>query len=353
METLNEQKPSPETSSPAPERGRAWRIVAVVLTLHAALLGSVVLIQGCSKSDSPAVAADQDHSAKPAGDENTASTSNTTDSSADGKNAVTKLPSNDGLLPEENLSSTDAHAPKSGAPASPEATTAAPSSDLNGDSSLVSSVSKTPGAANDTTAATGAAPSKDSTTKASPAAAATPSPATAVKSAAPAVSTYTVKKGDTLAKIASNFNVSPKTLASANKLTTSTALKIGQKLTIPSKKSDSPKAQEPQLAKSASSETHSSTSSAAVTSSKKTHLVKAGESPTSIAKRYGVTVKSLMQANNITDPKKIRINQKLVIPIAKVSAPSRTPAVTTKDQDIKPTSVEKPTLADAKEVNHV
>ena len=52
---------------------------------------------------------------------------------------------------------------------------------------------------------------------------------------APVARTYVVKKGETLAKIAKAEHVKVSELASANKLTKTAALKVGQKLTIPVK----------------------------------------------------------------------------------------------------------------------
>lgn len=46
------------------------------------------------------------------------------------------------------------------------------------------------------------------------------------------------------------------------------------------------------------------------------HIVKAGENISGIARRYGVTVKAICEANQIANPDFIRINQKLVIPKA-------------------------------------
>ncbi|MBW6534111.1 MAG: LysM peptidoglycan-binding domain-containing protein [Mariniphaga sp.] len=44
------------------------------------------------------------------------------------------------------------------------------------------------------------------------------------------------------------------------------------------------------------------------------HVVKKGESLWVIAKQYGVTVKAIAEANNITNSNMIKINQKLIIP---------------------------------------
>jgi LysM repeat protein len=53
--------------------------------------------------------------------------------------------------------------------------------------------------------------------------------------AKPSYTTYTVKKGDTLSKIASLFSTSVSTLARYNGISASGVLKIGQKLKIPAK----------------------------------------------------------------------------------------------------------------------
>jgi tetratricopeptide (TPR) repeat protein len=49
-------------------------------------------------------------------------------------------------------------------------------------------------------------------------------------------------------------------------------------------------------------------------STAKTHTVKAGESPYSIAKKYGVKLNSLLAANPHADPKRLRVGQTLTIP---------------------------------------
>ncbi len=46
----------------------------------------------------------------------------------------------------------------------------------------------------------------------------------------------------------------------------------------------------------------------------KTHIVKKGESLWVIAKKYGVTVRDLVEANHIADKNIIMVNQELIIP---------------------------------------
>ncbi|HLP07816.1 MAG TPA: LysM peptidoglycan-binding domain-containing protein, partial [Opitutaceae bacterium] len=111
-------------------------------------------------------------------------------------------------------------------------------------------------------------------------------------------------------------------------------LKIGQVLQIPGNGTSSvapaaslppPPAATPVAAPSASS----APAAAGV------HTVAAGESAESIARTYGISVGELVRANNITDPRKIRIGQVLTIPGAGAAraarpapslVPERTPA---------------------------
>ncbi|MBN2190059.1 MAG: LysM peptidoglycan-binding domain-containing protein [Candidatus Aureabacteria bacterium] len=44
------------------------------------------------------------------------------------------------------------------------------------------------------------------------------------------------------------------------------------------------------------------------------HTVKSGETLSAIAKSYGITIVSLMEANNIDDPNMIKIGDRLIIP---------------------------------------
>lgn len=46
----------------------------------------------------------------------------------------------------------------------------------------------------------------------------------------------------------------------------------------------------------------------------RTHTVKSGETLSKISGRYGVKMRSVMQANQIKDPNKLRVGQKLKIP---------------------------------------
>ena len=53
---------------------------------------------------------------------------------------------------------------------------------------------------------------------------------------------------------------------------------------------------------------------ARASASTKTHVVKSGEWPTSIARNYGIKVADLLSANPGVDPRRLRPGQALVIP---------------------------------------
>jgi hypothetical protein len=172
METSKEVQTKTEPQSSPPERGRAWRIVAVVLTLHAALLGSVVLIQGCSKNDTTSLA-DQEKASKSGTDSQIASKEN----SSDPKNLTERLPSNDGLLPEENLGNAE-----TGSSASGTSDLMTKTEEPKVDTSIVSSAPKP--------APLVSTPDKESAIKQTP-----PAPVVAATKPAPvSLATYTVKK---------------------------------------------------------------------------------------------------------------------------------------------------------------
>lgn len=117
-------------------------------------------------------------------------------------------------------------------------------------------------------------------------------------SAAPG--SYTVQAGDTLGKIAQRFGTTSAELARLNNLTNPDQIKVGQKLQVPG----------------AGGAGAGTTTSAPTTTTGqgRTHTVARGETLGTIAKRYGVTVKQIQAANNISNPDRIYVGQKLLIP---------------------------------------
>lgn len=97
---------------------------------------------------------------------------------------------------------------------------------------------------------------------------------------------YTVKRGDTLGKIARDLGVSVSALADINNLANPDLIYAGQVLTIPGKGDK-----------------------AGIT-----HVVTSGDTLNRLAARYNASVSSIVSANNLSNPDLIRVGQKLVIP---------------------------------------
>lgn len=96
---------------------------------------------------------------------------------------------------------------------------------------------------------------------------------------------YTVKSGDTLWSVAKKFGISVDELKKVNNLT-SNSLSIGQKLVIPSEKE---------------------------TTNKNVYTVQSGDTLYSIAKKYDVSVDAIKEANNLPN-NTLTIGQILIIP---------------------------------------
>lgn len=96
---------------------------------------------------------------------------------------------------------------------------------------------------------------------------------------------YTVRKGDNLTRIAQAFSVSQAELRRLNALKDKDDLKAGQKLKIP-------------------------------VQGVHTHTVQKGETISSLARKYRTTTEAIRRANGIEE-EKIRIGQKLLIPVVK------------------------------------
>ena len=55
------------------------------------------------------------------------------------------------------------------------------------------------------------------------------------------------------------------------------------------------------------------------------HVVRAGEYPLSIAQQYDISVDTLLSINQITDPTRLQIGQKLLVPVTTTPVPTATP----------------------------
>ncbi|MGE9294693.1 MAG: LysM peptidoglycan-binding domain-containing protein [Puniceicoccales bacterium] len=126
--------------------------------------------------------------------------------------------------------------------------------------------------------------------------AAVPSPSYAGASIDQEGVAYTVQPGDSLSRIATRQGSTVAAIKSANGLS-SDVIRVGQELLIPQVEPEPapvvgvPNAQ-----------------------GQVTYVVKPGDTLGAIAKRYDVSVKEVMDANGIFDPRRLRVDQQLIIP---------------------------------------
>lgn len=118
---------------------------------------------------------------------------------------------------------------------------------------------------------------------------------------------YEVKANDNLTKIAFAYGITSAELAAANQLKDGAVLRPGQILFVPAAKT----------AARPVTETKATATPKDVPPTKTTpglYTVKKGDTLTSIAKSFGLTLEELSKANKITDPKKLQLGQVLKVP---------------------------------------
>lgn len=135
-----------------------------------------------------------------------------------------------------------------------------------------------------------------------------------VTSIASADSTYVVKPGENLFRIALKHGLTTQELAAYNGIVNPDRVYAGQVLRIPDKGTTSTQTQ-PQAVLPATN----------ATSSETTHLVKRGEILSRIALQYGVSSIAIAQANGISNPSLIYAGQTLVIPAGGTTTASTVP----------------------------
>jgi LysM repeat protein len=133
-------------------------------------------------------------------------------------------------------------------------------------------------------------------------------------------SVHKVKGGETLASIASQYGLTVRDLEQANSLKPGASLAVGRDLVIPEVSKMKPVPLDVQ--KLVESSRQSGTKGQGSTSvpekptddAGKFYVVQRGDSPAAIARKFKVSYPELLKANNIEDPKKLQIGQKLIIP---------------------------------------
>ena len=130
-------------------------------------------------------------------------------------------------------------------------------------------------------------------------------PEIARESAPEADLSYTVQAGDTLSGIAQRFGTTVNWLKRVNGLTKD-LIRAGETLIVPADSSTGGGGGVPQTDRTAAPIREEGLQEAM-------HVVVAGETPNGIARIYGMSDSELMAINGITDPKKLRVGQTLIV----------------------------------------
>ncbi len=134
---------------------------------------------------------------------------------------------------------------------------------------------------------------------------------------------YKVRKGDTVAKVARKYGVSVADLMKANRLKKSSRLKTGQKLVIPGREVEVASAErqntsssttERSSKSSASRKTDRSDQPEGITGGTVKYKVKREDTLWSLANRYNTTVDALVAINNLGDTSALVAGQTILLP---------------------------------------
>ena len=124
---------------------------------------------------------------------------------------------------------------------------------------------------------------------------------------------YTVRRGDTLSKIANQYDTTVNAIKAANGKS-SDMIRVGETLVIPvGENAAAPSASSSASSAPSSSGSAPSSAPSSGASTSGTHVVRAGEYPATIARKYGMTTSELLAVNGITDPRKLRVGQRLKV----------------------------------------
>jgi len=132
---------------------------------------------------------------------------------------------------------------------------------------------------------------------------------------------YIVKSGDTLSIIASRYGLTVTELMSLNGLTNPNWIYVGQRIVVQA--ASAPAEPEP---------TPTPTPTPAPTPAPEptpaepvVYVVQSGDTLLAIARKFGVTTAQIIEANNISNPNRISVGQRLVIPTGEVATVVTTP----------------------------
>ena len=123
---------------------------------------------------------------------------------------------------------------------------------------------------------------------------------------------YQVKAGDTLAGIAAQFGLTARDLETANNLAPGTIVAIGRELIVPEHTNVKAGGELEKLLDSR--QPAGRTATGAGSENGKFYTIQRGDNPATIARKFKITTSELLRVNNIDDPKKLQVGQRILIP---------------------------------------
>ena len=130
-----------------------------------------------------------------------------------------------------------------------------------------------------------------------------------VLAASASTGTYTLRRGDTLAKVARKLGVPMDALAKANGIADVNKVRAGQTLVVPKPAKPAPAGGAAPVPVAA---VRPAATAATVLAR---HQVQPGETLSAIAKRYGTTVAELQRLNDLANPNRVREGRALAVPV--------------------------------------
>ncbi len=149
---------------------------------------------------------------------------------------------------------------------------------------------------------------------------------TALPEFVPPECVYVVRSGDNLFRIALNNNVSLADLLAINGLSERSIIQPNQELRLPNCQPDTASAAATLAATTSGTSTTGGASApvplagtpdntgTSAVASQAVHRVAAGETLFAIARRYGVTIQAIVNANQLANPDRLSVGQELIIP---------------------------------------
>ncbi|MGE3269016.1 MAG: serine hydrolase [Chloroflexota bacterium] len=135
-------------------------------------------------------------------------------------------------------------------------------------------------------------------------------------------SQHVVKPGETLGGIAAQYGLTVDQLVTLNSIQDPNRVVEGQVLKLPAAQPAAPQTAAGQPAAPAPA----AAQPAAPAPVAGEYIVQPGDTLSAIAKTVGISMRALLEANELTDPDRLTAGQKLVVPAAAVSGPSSVPA---------------------------